>query len=37
MEKLKGYVSITLKYQKKKNCVNIGTTPFHLDLWGKMF
>ena len=22
---------------KKKNCVNIGTTPFHLDLWGKMF
>ena len=36
MEKLKAYVSITLKYQKK-NCVNVGPTPFHLDLWGKKF
>ena len=36
MAKLKAYVSITLKYQKK-NCVNVGPTPFHLDLWGKKF
>ena len=35
MGKLKDYVSIKLKSLKK--CVNIGTPPFLLDLWGEKF
>ena len=31
MEKLKDYVSIKLKFKKKKMC-QLGTPPFHLDL-----
>ena len=36
MEKLKDYVSNKLKSSEKKN-VNIGTPPFHSDLWDKTF
>ena len=37
MEKLKDHVSIKLKSLKKKKIVNIGTPPFHLDLWVEKF
>ena len=37
MEKLKDYFDKAEILSPLKKNVNIGTPPFHLDLWGKKF